>query len=153
MGKVQKQGCLLNISILPTFLAAITQGDVSLKRTKPDPQQLPCPRQMIELQCEIMVPTATLIWTLPTRGMLEFGVLRNVGDVRNSSDSMYSASLTGKREDDNQATDRVFFTSTLLILEPVNQTTLTCTGSGGVDPVKKSTTITQSGKDWQLPQL
>ena len=153
MGEVQKQGRLLNISLLPTFLAAITQGDVSLERTKPDPQQLPCPQQMIELQCEIMVPTATLIWTLPTGGMLEFGVVRNVGDVRNSSDSMYSASLTGKREDGDPDTDRFFFTSTLLILEPDNQTNLTCTGSGGVDPVEKSTIITLSGKDWQLPQL
>ena len=153
MGKVQKQGYLLNISILPTFLAAITQGDVSLERTEPDSQKVPCPQQMIELECEIMVPTATLIWTLPTGEMLEFGVLRNVGDVRNSPDKVYNATLTGKREDNDPATDRFFFTSTLLILEPDNQTTLTCTGSGGVDPVEKSTTITQSGKDWQLPQL
>ena len=122
-------------------------ADVSVVRIKPDPQQLPCPQQMIEFQCEILVPTTTLIWGLHTGEMLEFGVLRNVGDVRSSSDNVYSATLTAKREDDDPNTDRFFFASTLLIREPVNQTTLTCTGSGGVDPVDKSTTITQSGKN------
>ena len=111
---------------------------------------MPCPQQMIELQCEIMVPTTTLTWTLPTRDLLEFGVSRNVGFVRTSSDNMYSANLTGKRVDNDPDTDRFFFSSTLLILEPVNQTTLTCTGSGGVDPVEKSTTITQSGEKKQI---
>ena len=85
-------------------------------------------------------------WGLHTGEMLEFGVLRNVGDVRSSSDNVYSATLTGKREDDDSSSDRFFFASTLLIREPVNQTTLTCTGGGGADPVDKSTTITQSGK-------
>ena len=111
---------------------------------------MPCPQQMIELQCEIMVPTTTLIWTLPTGEMLEFGVLRNVGDVRNFSGNMYSANLTGKRVDNDPDTDRFFFSSTLLILEPVNQTTLTCTGGGGADPVEKSTTVTQSGEKKQI---
>ena len=148
--KYNKQGCLLNIFCFLHSLAAITQDDVSLERTKPDPQQVPCPQQMIELQCEIMVPTTTLIWTLPTGEMLEFGVLRNVGDVRNFSGNMYSANLTGKRVDNDPDTDRFFFSSTLLILEPVNQTTLTCTGGGGADPVEKSTTVTQSGEKKQI---
>ncbi|CAI8044939.1 hypothetical protein GBAR_LOCUS24880 [Geodia barretti] len=119
--------------------------EISLERTKPDPQQLPCPQQMIEFQCEILVPTTTLIWGLHTGQMLEFGVLRSVGDVRSSSDNVYSATLTGKREDNDPDTERFFFASTLLIREPVNQTTLTCTGGGGADPVDKSTTIKQSG--------
>jgi hypothetical protein len=122
-------------------------ADVSVVRIKPDPQQLPCPRQMIEFQCQILVPTATLIWSLHTGEMLEFGVLRSIGDVRSSSDNVYSATLTGKREDDDPSTDRFFFASTLLIREPLNQTTLTCTGVGGVDRVDNSTTITQSGKN------
>ena len=121
--------------------------EISLERTKPDPQQLPCPQQMIEFQCEILVPTTTLIWGLHTGEMLEFGVLRSVGVVRSSSDNVYSATLTGKREDNDPDTDRFFFTSTLLIREPVNQTTLTCAGGGGTDPVDNSTTITQSGKN------
>ena len=124
----------------------VAAQEISLERTKPDPQQLPCPQQMIEFQCQILVSTPTLIWGLHTGEMLEFGVLRNVGDVRSSSDNVYSATLTGKREDDDSSSDRFFFTSTLLIREPVNQTTLTCTGGGGADPVDKSTTITQSGK-------
>jgi hypothetical protein len=77
--------------------------------------------------------------------MLEFGVLRSVGYVRSSPDNVYSATLTEKREDDDPDTERFFFTSTLLIREPVNETTLTCTGGGGEDPVDKSTTITLSG--------
>ena len=124
-----------------------SSADVSVVRIKPDPQQLPCPQQMIEFQCEILVPTTTLIWGLHTGEMLEFGIVRNVGDVRSSFDNLYSATLTGKREDNDPLTDRFFLTSTLLIREPVNQTTLTCTGGGGADPVDKSTTITQSGKN------
>jgi hypothetical protein len=127
------------------LISAIAAQEISLERTKPDPQQLPCPQQMIEFQCEILVPTTTLIWGLHTGEMLEFGVLRSVGYVRSSPDNVYSATLTEKREDDDPDTERFFFTSTLLIREPVNQTTLSCTGGGGADPVDKSTTITQSG--------
>ena len=105
---------------------------------------------MIKLQCEIMVPTTTLIWALPTGEMLEFGILKDVGFVRTSSDNAYTATLTGKREDNDPDTDRFFFSSTLLILEPVNQTTLTCTGGGGADPVEKSAIITQSGEKKQI---
>ena len=114
-------------------------------RTEPDPQQLPCSQQRIELQCQIMVPSSALTWNLPTGDTLEFSIARNVGDVRNSSDNVYSATLTGKTEDDDTTTDRFFFTSTLLNLEPVNGSNLTCNGGSAADPVVKRTTITLSG--------
>ena len=46
-------------------------------RIEPDPEQLPC----LGERSEIMIPTSTLYWTLPTN---EFGILRIVvvGDVR-----------------------------------------------------------------------
>ncbi|CAI8031893.1 hypothetical protein GBAR_LOCUS18060 [Geodia barretti] len=117
--------------------------DISLVRT--EPEQLPCPQQRIEFQCETIVASQTLIWTLPTSDTIEFGVLRTVGDVRNSSDNVYSATLTNKIEDEDPNTDRFFFTSTLLVLEPANRSNLTCTGGTAAASVKMSTTITQSG--------
>ena len=87
-----------------------------------------------------------MAWTLPTGDVLEFGVLRNVGGVRNSSDNVYSATLTGKTEDGDPNTGRFFFTSTLLILEPVNGSNITCSGGTGADAVEGGTTVIISGK-------
>ena len=106
-------------------------------------QQLPCPQQRVEYKCKITVPTTVLTWTLPTGDGLEFGALRNVGDVRNSSDNVYSATLTEKTKYNDTNTERFYFTSTLLVLEPVNGSTLTCDGS---NVESESTTITLSGK-------
>ena len=106
-------------------------------------QQLPCPQQRIEYKCQITVPTTALTWTPPTGVILEFGVLRIVGDVRNSSDNVYSATLTEKREDNDPNSERFFFTSTLLVLQPVNGSTLTCDGS---NVGSENTTIIFSGK-------
>ena len=103
-----------------------------------DLQQLPCPHQRIEFQCQTLVPSSALTWTLPTGVELEFGALRNVGDVRNSSDNVYSTTLTEKTEDDDPNTDRFFFTSILLVLQPVNGSNLTCEGD---DIMNLDTTI------------
>ena len=115
-------------------------------RTEPDPEQLPCPEQTVQFTCQIMVPSASLIWTLPT-GDLEFSITRNVGDIRNSSNNIYSANLTNKIEDDDPSTDRFLFSSTLLILQPVNNSHITCSGGTVADPILMSTTITVSGMD------
>ena len=123
----------------------IAAQDISLVRT--EPEQLPCPQQRIEFQCETIVASQTLIWTLPTSDTIEFGVPRPVGEVLNSSDNVYSATLTNKIEDEDPNTDRFFFTSTLLVLEPVNGSNLTCTGGTVTDPVEMSITITQSGEN------
>ena len=114
-------------------------------RTEPDPQQLPCPQQRIEFQCQVLTPSTTLTWTLPTGVELEFGVLRNVGDVHNTSDNVYSATLTEKTEDDDPNTDRFFFTSTLLVLLAVNGSNLTCKGE---DIMGLGTTISVSGENF-----
>ena len=93
-------------------------------RIEPDTEQLPCLGERIKFHCEIMIPTSTLYWTLPTNDILEFGILKNVGDVRNSSDNVYSATLTGKTEDDDPYTHRFLFTSTLVILVVSNGSNL-----------------------------
>lgn len=120
--------------------------DVNLMRAKPNPEQLPCPDQTVEFSCQIMVPSASLIWILPTGVHLEFNIARNVGDIRNSSNNIYSANLTNKIEDDDPSTDRFLFSSTLLILQPVNGSNNTCSGGTVADPVEHSTTISVSGK-------
>ena len=114
-------------------------------RTEPDdPQQLPCPQQRIEFLCQILVPSSFITWTLPASDLLEFAGVSDIGYTVNSSDNVYSATLTNKGDDPNSNT-RFFFTSTLLVLEPVNGSTLTCTGGSGADPMVESTTINISG--------
>jgi hypothetical protein len=118
--------------------------EVVLVRTQPDPGQLPCPQQTVELLCQILTPSLGLTWTLPSGEELEFGPLRDIGDVRNSSDGMYSANLTGRMEDEDPDTDRFLFNSTLLALGTVNGSIFTCSGGTGADPVEDSITITLS---------
>ena len=133
---------------------AATQ-DVSVFRIQPDPlQQLPCPQQMIEFRCQILVPSFAVQWTLPTGETLEFGQAENIGAVYVSSDNAYSASLTNRAEDPNSAI-RLFFTSTLLVMEPVNGSNLTCVGVSGAVPVKENTSIIISGKNCckQIPPM
>ena len=95
-----------------------------------------------------MIPVTSLAWTLPSSNILEFGALRNVGDVRNSSDGNYIATLTQKMEDDDPNSDRFFYTSTLLVLEPVNGLNLTCTAVVGSNQPKMSITTATSGKNY-----
>ena len=85
-----------------------------------------------------MEPSFGLTWTIPTGGPLEFSIAREVGNIRNSSDDVYSATLTSKIEDTDPDSDRFFFSSTLLILETVNGSTITCTGTVA-DPVELNT--------------
>ena len=120
--------------------------DIVLERIEPDPGQLPCPQETVKYLCEIMVPSLGLTWTLPTGDPLEFDILSDEGDFRNFSDNVYSATLTNKMENDDLDTNRFFFSSTLLILETVNGSTITCTGGTAADPVEASTDITLSSK-------
>ena len=120
--------------------------DISLVRTEPDdPQQLQCPHQRQEFQCQIMIPVILLVWSLPNGDTLEFGALRNVGDTRNSSDDNYVATLTQKMDDGDPDSDRFSYTSTLLVLEPVNGLILTCTAVDGSNQPQNSITIATSG--------
>ena len=123
---------------------AAAQGIV-VERIDPDPAQLPCPQQTVIYLCQIMVPSFSLTWTIPTGDLLEFSTSRDVGEIMNSTDNVYSANLTNKMEDTDPDSDRFFFSSTLLILETVNGSTITCTGAG-TDPVEDSIDITLSGE-------
>lgn len=96
-------------------------------------------------QCQIMVPTSSLVWSLPNGDRLSFNVLKNVGDVLPSSDDVYSANLTEKRDDGVANTDKFLFTSTLLVIQPVNGSNLTCGGATAEGQVENSTTIKLSG--------
>ena len=116
-------------------------------RIEPDPlQQLPCPQQMIEFRCSILVPSFAMQWTLPTDETVEFGHAENIGAVYVSSDNAYNATLTDRTGDPN-SNNRYFFTSTLLVLEPVNRSNLTCVAVSVTGPVKENTLIILSGKN------
>ena len=122
--------------------------DIVLERIEPDPGQLPCPSQRVLYQCQVLVQSSTLTWTLPNGdGTLEFDILSNEGDVRPTppGDGVYTATLTNKTEDDDPDTNRFFFASTLLILETVNDTSLTCSGGTVANPVENNTDIILSG--------
>ena len=111
------------------MITGAAQGIV-LERIEPDPGQLPCPNQRVMYQCQILVPSFTLTWTLPNDdGTLEFDITSNEGDVLPSppDDGVYIATLTSKTDDPDSS--RVFFTSTLLMVETVNGTSLTCGGA------------------------
>ena len=111
-------------------------------RIKPDPlQQLPCPQQMIEFRCSISVPSLAIKWILPTGASVQTDNIGGGGSI-----DTYSVSVTNKTEDPNSAS-RFFFTSTLLVMEPVNGSNVTCVGLSGADPVKESTSIILSGKN------
>ena len=113
-------------------------------RVDPDPQQqeFPCPHQSIEFRCQVFVSALAIQWTVPNGEPLEFAGTNNIGAVDNSSDNVYSATLTNKTGDSN-SNSRFFFTSTLLVMEPVNGSSLTCVKVTGSD---KSTSIILSGK-------
>ena len=70
---------------------------------------------------------------LPSGVGLGFTGASSVGRVFNSSDDQFSATLTSKMEDEDPDSDVLFFTSTLLIIDPVNGSELICSGtpSGG----------------------
>ena len=107
----------------------LTGGAADVVVIEPDPatQDCPCPHQIVQYKCQTLIPTATLIWRLPSGDTLpEFGGGSSVGTVINSSDNQFSVTLTSKMEDDDPDTDFFFFTSTLLILEPINGSSLTC---------------------------
>ena len=100
----------------------------------------------MQYKCQTLIPTATLTWRLPSGDTLpDFTGASSVGRVRNSSDDQFSATLTGKMEDDDPDTDRFFFTSTLLILEPINGSGLTCIASVSGSLSQGNTTTVLSG--------
>ena len=78
---------------------------------------------------------------LPSGVGLGFTGASSVGRVRNSSDDQFSATLTGKMEDEDPDSDDLFFTSTLLIKDPVNGSELICSGTAASGTVFQGKTI------------
>ena len=115
-------------------------------RTEPDPasQHLPCANQMIVYECQQLLTSESLIWTLPNNEALRFSILRDINNIETSDDDNYIATLTNKTE--GEEIDTFFFTSTLMILEPVDGSTVTCTGGTISNIVSNDITITLSGQ-------
>ena len=124
---------------------AISQ-DVVLERTEPDPavQEHPCPGQRVQYECRVLIPSFGLLWTLPNDETLALTAASDIGVPVNSADNNYIAILTGRISDPDSASH--FYNSSLLILETVNGSTLTCSGAIAGDPVEESATITLSGR-------
>ena len=122
---------------------------IILVRTEPDPtsQELPCANQMIVYECRLLIPSSELIWSLPNNEILRFSQSRDINDTEPpdpSDDDNYIATLTNKIE--GEEIDTFFYTSTLMILEPVNGSTVTCTGGTTTNPVSNDITVTLSGR-------
>ena len=122
------------------------EDDIILVRTEPDPtsQELPCANKMIEYECQQLIPSESLIWILPNNEVLRFSFSRNINDTETSDDDNYIATLTNKIE--GEEIDTFFCTSTLMILEPVNVSTVTCTGGISPNLVDNDITIILSGQ-------
>ena len=122
------------------------EDDIILVRTEPDPtsQELPCANQIIVYECQQLIPSESLIWTLPNNEILRFSLLRDINDTEPSDDDNYIATLTNKIE--GEVIDTFLFTSTLMILEPVDGSTVTCTGGISPNLVNIDTTIIFSGR-------
>ena len=125
------------------------EDDIILVRTEPDPtsQELPCANQRIVYECQQLISSSELIWSLPNNEALRFSGSRDIDDTEPpdpSDDDNYIATLTNKIEGDLIAT--FLFTSTLMILEPVDGSTVTCTGGTISNPVNNDITIIFSGQ-------
>ena len=89
---------------------------------------------------------------LPSGVGLGFTGTSDDGRVRNSSDDQFSATLTSKMEDEDPDSDDLFFTSTLLIIDPVNGSELTCSGTAASGTVfQGNTTVELSGEFHRIP--
>ena len=125
------------------------EDDIVLVRTEPDPtsQELPCANKMIVYECRLLIPTFALSWILPNNETLTFSILRDINDTEPpdpSDDDNYIATLTNKIE--GEVIDTFLFTSTIMILEPVDGSAVTCTGSTALISVNIDTTIIFSGR-------
>ena len=88
-----------------------------------------------------------MTWILPSGVGVGFTGASSVGRVRNSSDDQFSATLTSKMEDEDPDSDDLFFTSTLLIIDPVNGSELVCSGTAAGGTVfQRSVIALSSGK-------
>ena len=114
--------------LIPCIILAAE--DIIFRRAEPDPnsQEFPCPHQRVQYECTTLIPVAVQYWILPSNVGLAFTGASSVGRVHNSSDDQFSATLTSKMEDEDPDSDNLFFTSTLLIIDPVNGSDIICSG-------------------------
>ena len=79
--------------------------------------------------------------------MLNIGQAEDIGTVKSSSDNAYSATLTDRTKDPND--ENIFLlTSTLLVIEPVNGSNVTCVGvTGAISPTERTSIILSGIKD------
>ena len=101
----------------------------------------------MQYKCQTLIPAVALTWRLPSGDTLpDYTGISSVGTVRNSSDDQFSATLTGKMEDDDTMTDFFFYTSTLLILNTTNDSILTCLVTTIGQSVQHNTSLFLSGE-------
>ena len=129
------------------FVVILAAEDIVLQRTEPDPnsQEFPCPHQRVQYECTTLSPVDTITWILPSGVGLGFTGASSVGRVFNSADDQFSATLTSKMEDEDPDSDDLFFTSTLLIIDPVNGSELICSGDVSGAILNGTTTVVVCG--------
>ena len=129
------------------FVVILAAEDIVIQRTEPDPksQEFPCPHQRLQYECTTLSPVATMTWILPSGVGLGFTGASSVCRVFNSADDQFSATLTSKMEDEDPDSDDLFFTSTLLIIDPVNGSTFVCAGVVGGSITRGNATVLLSG--------
>ena len=119
------------------------EDDIILVRTEPDPtsQELPCANQIIVYECQQLIPSIELIWILPNNEEIIFS---EINETKTSDDGNYIGTIINKTATDQ--TNRFLLTSTLIILEAVDNSSLTCTGGDTSTPVRYDITIIFSGQ-------
>ena len=112
-------------------------------RTEPDPasQELPCANKIIVYECRLLIPTFALSWILPNGEELEFNSDNDIIENNTLTDGITIATLT---EMVPAGGGRFLFTSTLLIQETIDMSSLTCFGTDVPQPTAE-TTIIHSG--------
>ena len=134
--------------LIPCIVLA-AEDNIVIRRAEPDPnsQEFPCPHQKVQYECTTLRPVAALTWMLPSGVGLVFTGASSVGRVRNSSDDQFSATLTSKMVDEDPDSDDFLFTSTLLIIDPVNGSDFICSGVTASGTVfQGNTTVVWSGE-------
>ena len=126
---------------LHTVLAQ--EDDIILVRTEPDPtfQELPCANQTIVYECRLPSSFA-LTWRLPNGVELEFNSDNDIIENNTLTDGTTIATLTEIISAGGSG--RFLFTSTLLIQETIDMSSLTCVGTD-IDSPTAETTIIHSG--------
>ena len=135
----------IHLTLLLHYIHAIAAQDIILERTDPA-EQLPCPGQRVEFQCHTQRFSSLLRWELPNSNVLTFTGGSSDGTVRNTTDNNYSAVLTRKVEDSSPDSEYFKFYSTLLVIRPLNGTSVKCSGAVGLDSYDNSSSILISGK-------